>query len=219
MSELANPSPEDEPFNEYQFYQDEIHNLYTWVDDLSTKIDSAPNPRPGIVRWFATDVPCTDQLAFDCNGEGIEARTFQAELHEQDSAHQIWEVKITNGATDDSLRSVSSLIIKNGEIYDFVVAPIQTDENVPPRAAYKRDWMQAWGYAQECISLNKASTGVIFNLWARVKAFYDGYDSTVVSSPEKDDGYWYGIEKNELAESEASIPGIAKDGKLLHEDA
>lgn len=207
MSELPYVSrePSPEPAN----YSEELRALYVWVDSMAAKITPAEDPRPGIKRWFKSDIPFGQKIVIDCDGNSLEAGSFQAELHDQvDGPQEVWELTFFEKATDHSPNFSKVLCIKDNGTYSFMLSPIEPASELNGQVPFvKASGEQVMIYYDD----------ILYDIESDVRILFDGYDSIGYEHPDApgqqaDWEYTMGL----LAEAGSTIPGIVENGKLVH---
>lgn len=204
MTELfQSPSPED-PLEKQRMLETRIaaslQNIFYMIEDMGQRIEAAPNPRPGIQRWYKTDL-FENTVVEGSDGTGLLASTFQAELHEQDSGHVIWQFKFSSEASDGKPSSVYGLSIKSREVYRLLLSEITQGIQEPPLSTY---------VAATDEQIDQYEETVIYPNFSAIRDFDTGYN--LFDEP---DGSDYKHEIEILKESKITIPGIARDGQLL----
>ena len=210
MAEASQPNPENLPVPDVKKYQEQARALFTMIERMSELVDPAPNPEPGIEKWFKMDVPMGSFghiKVEDCNGVEVEARAFEAKLHEQDSNHEVWEFRFSNKAEGDSERHVAGMVIKSKTGFEFLLSPVGGASEETTVSTFKTASSDQVSYYYD---------DYLYNIDAEVRMLAAGYDSIGYDSPDApgqkaDWEHGLGL----LAEDGATIPGLLENGHLI----
>lgn len=222
MSEHHQPDPNEVPHRPSpEADQHEAFFVYDLFEQMADKIQLEPNPRPGIQKWFKSDIPANGLYVVDCNSNTLQAHQFQAELHDQDSADRVWEFRFSDHGEGEAQQHVWGLAVSNKSACKFLLSPIQCANTEPQFTEFRQSFKQLWSYANDEHHLYGGNTtGALFTLWAAVQNFHDGYDSVPGYKPgEAHSTEGYDRDIADLAASGATIPGIALKGTLIHSKA
>ena len=197
------PNPED-PLEKQQLLEVKrnvsLEKIFSMIEEMGQRIEPAPHPRPGIQRWYKTDL-FGESVVEGNDGTGFIADRFQAELHEQDSAHKIWQFMFSGNKLGGFTQHVWGLVIQSAEGHQLLLSDIYKDDQEPPLSAY----VQAGG---DQIDLYEES--VFYPTYAAVRDFDLGRNPY-----DEPDGSDYAAKVQDLARMAITIPGISRGGQLL----
>lgn len=212
MSEIPQANSENVPSPDIKKDQEEAEALFYMIDRLSMFVESAPDPEPGIVKWLKMDVPLGKyHEAGDCNDNKIDGLGFEATLHEQDSAHVIWEFKFSNNLQGEDEKHVNGLAVKSQSGFELLLSPIEANNKQVEMAAYKKATpKQVATYYEE----------TLYHLDSEVRIIAAGYDNIGYDSPDspgqQEDWEHY---LKFWAEEGITIPGLMENGHIIDKKA
>lgn len=200
---LQPPNPEDS-FEKQRLLEVRknisLEKIFSMIEEMGRRIEPAPHPQAGVQHWYKTDL-FGDSVVEGNDNTCFIADRFQAELHEQDSAHRIWQCKFSGNKLGGLTQHVWSLSIKSAEGCQLLLSDIYKDDQEPPLSAY----VQASG---DQIELYDES--ILYPTFAAVRDFDLGRNPY-----DEPDGSDYASKVQDLARMAITIPGIARSGQLL----